>query len=87
MDWPARTQRIVIEIARKPPEQRGYEDHRKPWEVERTQACLTAHHRLARNYERNPEVPEEMTRWAAINQMLRRAARGKPAQREQRRTL
>ena len=50
-------------------------------------AWLTAHRRLARDYERDPEVSEEMIRWAAISQMLRRITRGKPAHRQQRRTL
>ncbi len=77
---------MVIDIVRKPPEQRGFEVHRKRWIVERTLAWLTAHRRLARDYERDPEVSEELIRWAAINQMLRRVARGKPAERQQRRT-
>jgi len=77
----------VIDIVRKPPEQRGFAVHRKRWVVERTLAWLTAHRRLARDYERDPEVSEELIRWAAINQMLRRVARGKPAARQQRRTL
>ncbi len=70
---------MVIDIVRKPPDQRGFEVHPKRWVVERTLAWLTAHRRLARDYERDPEVSEEMIRWAAINQMLRRVARGKPA--------
>lgn len=87
LDWAARTLNMVIDIVRKPPEQRGFEVHPKRWVVERTLAWLTAHRRLARDYERDPEVSEELIRWAAINQMLRRIARGKPAQRQQRRTL
>jgi AraC-like DNA-binding protein len=50
-------------------------------------AWLTAYRRLVRDYERDPEVSEEMIRWAAISQMLRRITRGRPAQRQQRRTL
>lgn len=87
LDWAARALSMVIDIVRKPPEQRGFEVHRKRWVVERTLAWLTAHRRLARDYERDPEVSEELIRWAAINQMLRRIARGKPAARQQRRTL
>jgi hypothetical protein len=44
--------------------------------VERTQACLTAYRRLARDYERHPATSEAMIRWAAIGLMTRRLARG-----------
>jgi len=87
LDWAARTLGMVIDIVRKPPEQRGFAVHPKRWVVERALAWLTAYRRLARDYERDPEVSEELIRWAAINQMLRRVARGKPAARQQRRTL
>jgi transposase len=87
VDGAKRTLRMVIEIVRKPAGQRGFEVHPKRWVVERTLAWLTAHRRLARDYERDPEVSEEMIRWAAISQMLRRVTRGKPAQRQQRRSL
>ena len=86
LDWAARTLSMVIHIVRQPPEQRGFEVHHNRWVVERTLARLTAYRRLARDYERDPEVSEELIRWAAINQMLRRVTRGKPAERQQRRT-
>jgi transposase len=87
VDWAWRILTMVIEIVRKPAGQRGFEVHPKRWVVERTLAWLTAHRRLARDYERDPEVSEEMIRWAAISQMLRRITRGKPAHRQQRKTL
>jgi alpha-beta hydrolase superfamily lysophospholipase len=40
---------------------------------------LTAHRRLARDYERDPAISEAMIRWAAINTITRRIARGGPA--------
>ena len=49
--------------------------------MERTLAWITAHRRLARDYERNPAHSEAMIRWAAINTMTRRLARGRPATR------
>ena len=49
--------------------------------VERSFAWLTAHRRLARDYERDPAMSEAMIRWAAINTMTRRLARGGPATR------
>ena len=87
VDWALRTLSMVVDIVRKPAGQRGFEVHPKRWVLERTLAWLTAHRRLARDYERDPGVSEEMIRWAAISQMLRRITRGKPAQRQQRRTL
>ena len=50
-------------------------------------AWLTAHRRLARDYERDPAISEAMIRWAAINTITRRIARGCPATRQQRRTF
>jgi transposase len=84
--WAARTLKMTVEIVRKPAEQRGFvcirNGERAPappwkphWVVERSLAWLTAHRRLARDYERDPEISEEMIRWAAINQMLRGLAR------------
>jgi hypothetical protein len=52
--------------------------------VERTLAWLTAHRRPARDYERHPATSEAMIRWAAINTMARRIARGRPGTRQQR---
>jgi hypothetical protein len=87
LDWAHRTLGMVIDIVRKPADQRGFEVHPKRWVVERTLAWLTAYRRLARDYERDPAMSEEFIRWAAISQMLRRVTRGKPATRQQRRTL
>jgi hypothetical protein len=53
----------------------------RPWAVERTLAWLTAHRRLARDHERHPATSEAMIRWAAINTITRRIARGGPATR------
>jgi transposase len=85
VDWAARTLSMEIDIVRKPDGQRGFRVHPKRWVVERTLAWLTTHRRLARDYERDPEVSEEFIRWAAINQMLRRLTRGGPARRQRRR--
>ena len=40
--------------------------------------------KIARDYERDPATPEAMIRWAAINTMTSRIARGEPATRQQR---
>ena len=51
------------------------------WAVERTFAWITSYRRLARDYERHPATVEAIIRWAAINTMTRRIARGTPATR------
>ncbi|MCX5064661.1 IS5 family transposase [Micromonospora lupini] len=87
VDWARDTLRTTVEIVRKPAGQRGFAVHPRRWVVERTLAWLTAHRRLARDYERHPEVSEAIIRWAAIIGMLRRITRGQPAQRQLRRTF
>ena len=84
VDWAAEYLRTTVEIVRKPAEQRGFAVHPRRWVVERTLSWLTAHRRLARDYERDPEVSEHMIRWAAIGGMLNRLARGGPAIRQPR---
>jgi len=87
LDWAQTLLRTTLHIVRKPAEQRGFAVIPRRWAVERTFAWLTAHRRLARDYERDPAISEAMIRWAAINTMTRRIARGGPATRQQRRTF
>ncbi len=87
LDWAQTLLRTTLHIVRKPANQRGFAVIPRRWAVERTFAWLTAHRRLARDYERNPAVSEAMIRWAAINTITRRIARGCPATRPQRRTF
>ena len=87
VDWAAARLQMSVEIVRKPAEQRGFAVHPKRWVVERSLAWLTAHRRLARDYERDPAVSEAFIRWAAINTMIRRLDRGRPARRQTRRLL
>ncbi|RGC65398.1 hypothetical protein C5N14_29050 [Micromonospora sp. MW-13] len=72
---------------RKPTDQRGFVVHPRRWVVKRTLAWLTAHRRLARDYETHTATSEAMIRWAAIAGMLGRLTRGAPATRQQRRTF
>jgi len=81
------TLRITLEIVRNPAGQRGFAVYPRRWVVERTLAWLTANRRLARDYERHPEVSEGIIRWAAIAGTARRITRGQPAQRQPRRTF
>ncbi|GAA4973215.1 IS5 family transposase [Actinoplanes utahensis] len=87
VDWAAATLATTVEIVRKPADQRGFVVHPKRWVVERSLAWLTAHRRLARDYERDPAVSEALIRWAAINTMIRRIDRGRPATRQARRVF
>jgi hypothetical protein len=87
LDWAHIIVRTTLHIVRKPAGQRGFAVIPRRWAVERTFAWLTAHRRLARDYERDPAVSEAMIRWAAINTITRRLARGGPATRQQRRTF
>ena len=87
VDWAQTFLRTTIEIVRKPAGQRGFVVIPRRWAVERSLAWLTAHRRLARDYERHPATSEAMIRWAAINTMTRRLAHRGPATRQQRRTF
>lgn len=49
--------------------------------AERTFAWMTAHRRLARDYETDPARSETMIRWAMIGIMVRRITRGCPVKR------
>lgn len=83
LDWATTILRTSVEVVRKPADQRGFAVLPRRWVVERTLAWLTAHRRLARDYERHPATAEAMIRWAAINTITRRIARGEPARRQQ----
>jgi len=87
LEWAQHVLATTLHIVRKPADQRGFAVIPRRWAVERTFAWLTAHRRLARDYERHPAVSEAMIRWAAINTITRRIARGGPAVRQQRRTF
>jgi hypothetical protein len=87
LGWARTILATTLHIVRKPVDQRGFAVIPRRWAVERTFAWLTAHRRLARDYERDPAISEAMIRWAAINTITRRIVRGGPATRQQRRTF
>jgi transposase len=62
VEWTRDTLKITLDIVRKPAEQKGFAVHPRRWVVERTLAWLTACRRLARDYERHPEVSEGIIR-------------------------
>ncbi|MFE6888041.1 transposase [Streptomyces sp. NPDC057694] len=81
VDWTAQILGRDLEIVRKDPDQRGFQVQPKRWAVERTFSWLTAHRRLARDYETSPAHSETMIRWAKIGIMVRRLAHGRSASR------
>jgi transposase len=87
LDWANTILRTTLHVVRKPADQRGFAVIPRRWAVERTFAWITAHRRLARDYERHPAVSEAMIRWAAINTITRRIARAGSATRQQRRVF
>ena len=65
---------IVLEIVRKPADQRGFAVLPRRWVVERTFSWLLRWRRLVRDYERLPQTHEAMVKWAMVGLMLNRLA-------------
>jgi len=80
-DWAARLLHLTVHVVRKPARQKGFAVQPRRWVVERSLSWLTAHRRLARDYERRPDHSESLVRWAMIGVMARRTDRGRPATR------
>ncbi|MFF3966373.1 IS5 family transposase [Streptomyces griseorubiginosus] len=81
VDWTARILGLKLDIVRKGPGQHGFQAQPKRWAIERTFSWLTAHRRLARDYETIPARSETVIHWALIGIMVRRLTRGRPATR------
>jgi len=62
----------LLDLIRKPLDQRGSRVLPRRWVVERTSAWLARYRRNSRDYERRTESSEAMIRLAAIHMMLRR---------------
>jgi transposase len=65
---------IVVEVVKKPVGQLGFAVLPRRWVVERTFSWLLRWRRLARDYERLPEVHEAFVKWAMVGLMLNRLA-------------
>jgi transposase len=65
---------IVLEIVRKPADQRGFAVLPRRWVVERTFSWLLRWRHLVRDYERLPASHEAMVKWAMVALMLNRLA-------------
>jgi len=70
--WAKQFGRFVLELVRKPADQKGFVLLPRRWVVERTFAWLVRCRRLARDYERLTESSEAMVHVAMIRLMLRR---------------
>lgn len=81
VDWTARILGRELDIVRKDPGQRGFQAQPKRWAIERTFSWLTAHRRLARDYQTIPARSETVIRWAMIGIMVRSLTRGSAATR------
>uniref|UniRef100_UPI00036F37D7 transposase n=1 Tax=Parafrankia discariae TaxID=365528 RepID=UPI00036F37D7 len=79
--WAASVVKTTVEIVRKKEGQKGFQPLPRRWVVERTLAWITAHRRLARDYERDPASSTAFVHWAMIRTMARRLARHAPVPR------
>jgi len=64
--------RFVLDIVKRPKEQRGFQVQPKRWIVERTLGWLTPFRRLSKDYETTTESSESMIKIAHIRVLLRR---------------
>jgi putative transposase len=64
--------RFVLEIIKKPREQRGFQVHPIRWIVERSLGWLNWYRRLSKDYEKTVESSETMIKIANVRIMLRR---------------
>lgn len=75
VDWIAQWQSFVLELVVKPPEQQGFQVHRKRWIVERFLGWLNNHRRLSKDYERTVASSTGMIYLVSIQLMTRKLAR------------
>lgn len=68
--------RLLVEVVRKPTDQKGFAVLPRRWVVERTFAWIVRCRRLDRDYERLPATSEAMVKWAMIGLMVRRIQPG-----------
>ena len=72
VDYVAHWCRFVLEIVKKPADQRGFQVQPKRWIVERTLSWFNLFRRLSKDYERTIISSEAMIKIASIRMMLRR---------------
>jgi len=74
VDWVYETLNAVLEIVKRPPDQKGFQVLPHRWVVERTFAWLGRYRRLSKDYERCTKSSEGMIYIASIHTMLKRLA-------------
>ena len=72
VDWVQDKLHCILEIVRRPDDQRGFHVLPKRWIVERTLGWFNRYRRLSKDYEQDPRLSEGMVYLASIRLMLRR---------------
>ncbi len=72
LTWAFDVFRLVLQVVKPPPEQRGFQVLPRRWVVERTFAWLNNHRRLSKDYERETQTSEALIQIAMMRLMLRR---------------
>jgi len=72
LTWALLRFRLVLELVKRPPEQKGFAVLPRRWVVERTFAWLSNHRRLSKEYERLMPTSEAFIQIAMMRLMLRR---------------
>ena len=75
VEWIAKWQMFVLELVKKPADQKGFQVHPKRWIVERGFAWFGNYRRLSKDYERTTSSSEGMIRIASMHLMARRLAK------------
>ena len=71
-DWAFSVFRLVLQVVKPAPEQKGFAVLPRRWVVERTFAWLSNHRRLSKGYERETTTSEAFIQIAMMRLMLRR---------------
>jgi putative transposase len=71
VEWVQLVYAFVLDIVRRPKQQRGFQLLPKRWIVERTLGWFNRYRRLSKDYERRTDVSEGMVYLASIRRMLR----------------
>jgi putative transposase len=71
-DWAFEVFRLVLQVVKPAPKQKGFSVLPRRWVVERTFAWLNNHRRLSKDYERETTTSEAFIQIAMMRLMLRR---------------
>ena len=72
LEWALVRWRLVLEVVKRPAQQKGFAVLPRRWVVERTFAWLSFHRRLSKDYERFPKTSEAFIHVAMTRLMLKR---------------